>query len=120
MAITRDFINPIMKNVPYKTRPNGYLGAIPMAAIAAINPKSYFTAPYIGAICWMIMVWWCYNANPLKLIRPEASNSSLISGNPGWYQFIKSLIMGLLLNPFPMFFIYLFLLVVARVDAQMS
>lgn len=119
MPIVRDWINPIMKNVPYGTRPNGYLGAIVMAAIAAINPKSYFTKPYIGAFCWLVMSWWSYNQNPLKLIRPPAERPSFISGNPRWYQTIKALLVGLLLNPIPMFFIYALMLVIVRLDARL-
>lgn len=119
MAITRDFINPIMKNVPYSTRPQGFLGAVVMAFIAAINPKSYFTQPYFGAVCWLIMAWWFYNVNPLQMIRPRNSTTpTLIHGNPQWYQTVKSLFWGLVFNFVPMFFFYFILLVLARIDAK--
>ena len=118
MAITRDFINPIMKNVPLKARPNGYLGAVVMAAIAAINPKSYFTQPYIGAISWLILSWWFFNQNPMGSVRPAEGKKSLITGNPKWYQTLKALFWGMLFNPIPMFFIYLTMLVMARATAK--
>jgi hypothetical protein len=118
MAITRDFINPIMKNVPLKTRPTGYLGAVVMASIAAINPKSYFTQPYIGAISWLILSLWFYNENPLHMVRPKPGKKALITDNPKWYQTFKALLWGMLFNPIPMFFIYLVMLVLARATAK--
>ncbi len=118
MVFTRDYLNPIMNTVPYKTRPNGYFGALPMAAIAAINPKSYFISPFFGVICWIILTWWAYNRNPLGLVRP--SGPSLITGNPTWYQTLKSLIIGFVLTPFPIFVLYLVLLVIARATANVK
>lgn len=119
MAITRDFINPIMKSVPHSTRPKGFIGAVVMAFIAAINPKSYFTQPYFGAVCWLIMSWWFYNVNPLHMIRPrDSATATLISGNPKWYQTFKSLFWGMIFNFIPMFCLYLIMLVLARVDAK--
>ena len=49
-----------------------------MAFIAAINPKSYFTQPYFGAVCWLIMAWWFYNVNPLQMIRPRNSTTPIL------------------------------------------
>lgn len=117
MAITRDFINPIMKNTPNGMRPKGFVGAIPMAFIAAINPKSYFTQPYIGAICWLVVAWWFYNKNPLGMVRPRTAKP-LIAGNPMWYQTLKSLTWGFVFNFIPLFFIYLTMLIFARLNAK--
>ncbi len=119
MAITRDFINPIMKNVPAGARPKGFIGAPVMAFIAAINPKSNFTQPYFGAFSWLILSWFFYNISPLGMVRPSDPNKkTLISGNPKWYQIVKSLIWGFVFNFIPMFFFYSILLILARVDAK--
>jgi len=111
----RDFLNPIMKTVPLTTRPRGYVGGLLVALIAAINPISYFTRPYFGAIVWLIMAWWFYNVNPLGLIRPRnPERKTLFAGNPLWYQFFKSLLWGFIFTPIPMFVLYYLLLVFAR------
>ena len=119
MVFTRDFLNPIMKNVPYNTRPDGYLGAGVMAFIAAINPKSMFTQPYFGLISWFIVSWWIYNKNFFELIR-SSTRRAFINGNPKWYQILKSLLFGLVLNPILMFIFYLILLVIARTEAKIN
>lgn len=119
MAITRDFLNPIMKHAPMGMRPARTWGAIVVAFLAAINPLSNFTKPYIGAISWMILAWWFYNANPYGLIRPKKANQkTLIKDNPKWYQNTKSLVWGMAFNFVPLFFIYLVLLLAARIDSK--
>ena len=114
MAITRDFLNPIMKSVPFRARPKGFIGALVVALIASINPMSYFIKPYIGAVTWLILSWWFFNDNPNGMIRPKTDatkkpKKTLIKGNPGWYQIIKSLLWGMIFTFIPLFFIYLVL-----------
>lgn len=112
-------LNPIMKNVPLGARPKGYRGAPVVAFIAAINPLSYFTKPYIGAMVWLILSWWFYNENPMGMVRPtKPGRTAWVKGNPKWYQTLKSLGWGLLFNFIPMFFIYLVMLVIARASAR--
>lgn len=119
MAITRDFLNPILKHAPQGARPKRTWGALVVALLAALNPMSYFTKPYIGAICWMILAWWFYNENPYGLIRPKKPGQvTLITGNPKWYQTTKSLLWGLAFNFVPLFFIYLVMLLLARLDSK--
>ena len=86
-----------------------------VALIAAINPLSYFTTPYIGIVSWLILSWWFYNVNPLSTVRPKNTNR----WNPGWWQTLKSLFWGMLFNPIPMFLIYMVILFIARFDATL-
>ena len=119
MAITRDFINPILKHAPLGMRPTRMWGAIVVAFFAALNPMSFFTKPYIGAVTWIILAWWFYNKNPFGLIRPRTEGKkTLIKGNPKWYQTTKSGFWSLLFTFIPLFFIYLTLLIFARLDAK--
>ena len=119
MAIIRDFLNPILKHAPMGLRPARTWGAIVVAFLAAINPISYFTKPYIGAICLMILAWWFYNDNPYGLIRPRnPGTETLIKGNPKWYQTTKSFLWAFAFNFIPLFFIYLVLLLLARLDSK--
>lgn len=119
MAITRDFINPILKHAPQGLRPNSMLGGLLVAFLAALNPLGYLTKPYIGLISWLIMSWWFYNENPRGLIRPtKEGRKTLVKGNPKWYQTTKSLLWALVFNFIPLFFIYAVMLVVARLDAK--
>lgn len=73
MVIIRDLLNPILKHAPINARPSRMIGAVVVAFLAAINPSSFFTKPYYGAICWMILAWWFFNTNPLGVIRPRDS-----------------------------------------------
>lgn len=115
-ATTRDFLIPILNNVPTSaTQVNGVLGGLLVALIAAINPLSYFTTPYIGLVSWIIMTWWFYNINPLNMIK----TSTFKGWNPTWWQTIKAAIWGLIFNPVPMFFIYAVILFIARFDAKL-
>jgi hypothetical protein len=119
MAITRDFLNPILKHAPKGARPARTWGALVVALLAAINPVSYFTKPYIGAIVWMILSWWFYNENPYGLIRPKKPDQpTLVEGNPKWFQTTKSLLWALVFNFVPLFFIYLVMLLLARLDSK--
>lgn len=121
MPITRDWINPILKNAPKGIRPRGYLGGALVALLAALNPFSYFTRPYFGAVSWLILTWWFYNENPMGIIRPrDPEKKTLFKGNPKWYQTIKSFGYGLLFNPIPMFTLYFILLVLSRIDAKLG
>lgn len=116
-AATRDFLNPIIKSVPASAASvPGIFGGLLVALIAALNPVSYFTKPYIGLISWLVLMWWFWNVNPLNLIRP--ANTS--RWNPGWWQLLKTAFWGLICNPVPMFFIYLTMLSVARIDAKLT
>lgn len=119
MPIIRDWVNPIMRRAPKGIRPSGYLGALLVALFAALNPLSYFTQPYFGAVSWLVLAWWFYNENPAGLIRPtDPKKTTLIKKNPVWYQRVKSLGFGLLFNPIPMFFLYSLLLIIARVNSK--
>jgi hypothetical protein len=119
MAISRDFLNPIMKHAPKGLRPARTWGAIVVAFFAALNPLSNFTKPYIGAITWIMLSWWFYNENPYGVIRPKKQGQqTLVKGNPKWYQTTKSLLWGLAFNFIPLFFVYLVMLLLARLDAK--
>jgi hypothetical protein len=114
---TRDLLSPILQNVPKAAaRVPGITGGLLVALIAAINPLSYFTSPYIGIVSWLILSWWFYNKNPLSIVR----TTNAAKWNPGWWQTTKSLFWGLLLNPIPMFFIYTMILFIARFDAKLT
>ena len=115
--MTRDLLIPVLNNVPMAaTRVPGVFGAMLVALIAAINPISYFTSPYIGLVCWLIMTWWFYNVNPLHMIQSKNPNS----WNPVWWQTLKAAFWGLLFTPVPMFFIYCMILFIARLDARLT
>jgi len=119
MVIARDFLNPILKHAPMGARPARTWGAIVVAFLAAINPLSYFTKPYIGAISLMILAWWFYNENPYGLIRPKkTATQTLVKGNPRWYQTTKSFLWALVFNFIPLFFIYVVFLLLARLDSK--
>ena len=114
MVMMRDFLNPILKNVPYSTRPPKTMGAFLVAIIAAINPVSYFTRPYMGAVMWLILSWWFYKRNPYNMVRNPDRPASM----EWWRQVLKALSWGMLFNFVPMFFIYSFILIVARLHAK--
>ena len=115
--MTRDLLKPVLNNVPMAaTRISGIPGGMLVAFIAAINPLSYFTAPYIGLVSWMIMSWWFWNVNPLHLIQP----SDTTKWNPNWCQIFKACFLGLLFNFIPLFFIYAVIIFIARFDAKLS
>lgn len=115
--MTRDLLKPILNNVPMSvTRIPGIPGELLVSLIAAINPLSYFTSPYIGLVSWLIMGWWFWNSNPLHVIKP--TNTS--RWNPMWWQILKSAFFGLLFNFIPVFFIYATIMFIARFDARLA
>jgi len=116
-ATTRDLLIPVLQNVPMSaTRVPGPLGTLLVSFIAAVNPLSYFTSPYIGLVSWIILGWWFYNVNPLNLIRPRNEQR----WNPMWWQIFKCAFWGLLFNPIPMFLLYTMILFIAKFDARLS
>jgi hypothetical protein len=116
-ATTRDFLIPVLNNVPMSiTRVPGIPGGLLVALIAAVNPMSWFTKPYIGLVSWMIMCWWFYNINPLHIVKPKDPKR----WNPMWWQILKCGFWGLLFNFIPMFFIYATIIFIARFDAKLT
>lgn len=116
-VMTRDLLLPILNNVPMSvTRVPGIPGGLLAAFVAAINPLSYFTSPYIGLVTWIIMSWWIWNINPLHVIKPSDPNRK----NPAWWQILKSAFFALLVNFIPLFFIYAVILLIARFDAKLA
>lgn len=116
MSSVRNMLTSIFKSVPMATRQKGLLGGFLVALIAALNPMSYFRKPYLGAIVWIVMVWWFLRSNPLHLVRPRDPEK----WNPSWWQFVKALFFGLLFTPIPMFFINCAILFTAKFDAMIS
>ena len=114
-ALTRDFVNPILKFAPASLRKPGFPSGLLISLVAAINPLTYFTRPYIGAVCWAIMAWWVWNVNPFGLITPKGKETQ-----PGWWKFLKTMLLSLFYTPIPVFFIYALILSVARFDAKLT
>lgn len=115
-ALTRDFVNPILKHMPVSVRKPGFLGGLLISLVAAVNPLSWFTKPYIGAICWIIMAWWVWNVNPFGLITPKGKEET----QPKWWKTLKTLFVSFFYTPIPLFFIYALILSVARFDAKLT
>jgi hypothetical protein len=114
-ALTRDFVNPILKHMPVSVRKPGFPGGLLISLVAAVNPMSWFTKPYIGAIIWIVVFWWVWNRNPFGLITPKGKEKQ-----PGWWKTMKTFFLSAFYTPIPLFFIYALILSVARFDAKIT